>query len=137
MRCLNGRLMCIRDMPMFAMSGDVEMGARERIKKYRESGGAHDLVRVEVLVPRESRDEILRAASSLRAAHRARKDRLAAFIVTATELYGLRICDNIDLDTLTDLPQKARVVAHALMERGDARAYAMGRKITAELGDCH
>ena len=113
------------------------MAARERIKRYRESGGAHDLVRVEVLVPKASRHEILRAASGLRAAHRAKKERLADFIMTATELYGLRISDNIDLEKLTDLPQKARVVANALMERGDARAYAMGRKIVAELGDFH
>ena len=111
------------------------MAARERSKKYRESGGAHDLVRVEVLVPKESREEILSAASGLRATHRARKVRLATFILTATELYGLRICDNIDVEKVTDLAEKARIVANALMERGDARAYAMGRTITAELGN--
>jgi hypothetical protein len=35
---------------------------------------------------------------------------------------------------LDDLRQKARIVANALMERGDARAYSMGRKMVSELG---
>jgi len=52
----------------------------------------------------------------------------------ATERYGLRVFDNIDIEKLNDLPQKARVVANALMERGDARAYAMGRGMIIQLG---
>lgn len=111
------------------------MSAKERIKKYRETGGASDLVRVEVLVPKARRDEIVSAAAELRAAHRAEKTRLVEFISIATERYGLRVFDNIDLEKLNDLPQKARVVANALMERGDARAYVMGRKMIAQLGD--
>ncbi|MDP9812697.1 hypothetical protein J2W42_005567 [Rhizobium tibeticum] len=111
------------------------MSAKERIKRYRETGGAADLVRVEVLVPRARRDEIVRVAAEFRAKHRVEKDRLAEFIRMATERYGLRVFDNIDIDKLDDLPQKARVVANALMERGDARAYAMGRKMASELRD--
>jgi len=111
------------------------MSAKERIKKYRETGGASDLVRVEVLVPKARRDEIVSAAAELRSAHRAEKSRLVEFIRIATERYGLRVFDNIDIEKLNDLPQKARVVANALMERGDARAYAMGRKMVVQLGD--
>jgi hypothetical protein len=109
------------------------MAARDRIRKYRESGGAADLVRVEVLVPRSKRGEIIAAAADLREKHRLEKDRLQAFIRDATEAYGLRIADNIDLSKLDDLRGKAHLVAKALMERGDARAYAMGRRIAAEL----
>lgn len=36
---------------------------------------------------------------------------LAEFIETATEQYGLRIFDNIDLDKLDESSLKARVVA--------------------------
>ncbi len=111
------------------------MPVKERIKRYRETGGASDLVRVEVLVPKARRDDIVNVAAEFRSAHRAEKARLAEFIRIATERYGLRVFDNIDIETLPDLRQKARVVANALMERGDARAYAMGRKMVSQLGD--
>lgn len=111
------------------------MAVNERIKRYRQSGGAADLVRVEVLVPREQRDEIVNAAAQLRAMHRAEKSRLVEFIKAATDRYGMRIFDNIDIEKLSDLPRKARVVANALMERGDARAYSMGRKMLSQLED--
>lgn len=81
------------------------------------------------------RDEIVSAAAKLRSAHRAERSRLVEFIKIATERYGLRVFDNIDIEKLDDLPQKARIVANALMERGDARAYAMGRKMVIELDD--
>ena len=71
----------------------------------------------------------------MRSAHRAERSRLVEFIKIATERYGLRVFDNIDIEKLDDLPQKARIVANALMERGDARAYAMGRKMVIELDD--
>lgn len=109
------------------------MPAKDRIKRYRETGGAADLVRVEVLVPSARRAEIVNMAMKFRAEHRAEKTRLAEFIKIATERYGLRVFDNIDIDKLNDLPQKARVVANALMERGDARAFAMGRRIISHL----
>ncbi|AFL51466.1 hypothetical protein ABIE78_002703 [Sinorhizobium fredii] len=110
------------------------MAAKDRIKKYRESGGAADLVRVEVLVPKAKRDEIVNQAADLRERHRLEK-RLADFIQVATERYGLRVFDNIDISKLDDLTRKARVVANALMERGDARAFSMGRKMATELGE--
>jgi len=71
----------------------------------------------------------------LRSARGAQKNRLFEFIDVATERYGLRVVDNIDIETLHDLPQKARIIANAFMERGDARAYAMGRRIELHLED--
>jgi hypothetical protein len=109
------------------------MAVKERVKRYRETGGAADLVRVEVLVPKARRDEIVSVAADFRERHRVEKARLAEFIKIAGERYGLRVFDNIDISRLDDLHQKARVVANALMERGDARAFAMGRKMVAEL----
>jgi hypothetical protein len=42
------------------------MSVRKRIEKYRRSGGAADLVKVEVLVPPSARDDVLRLAARLR-----------------------------------------------------------------------
>ncbi|WP_416798210.1 hypothetical protein [Ciceribacter azotifigens] len=109
------------------------MSVKERIRRYRETGGASDLVRVEVLVPKARREEILTVAAEFRAEHRSEKARLAEFIRIATKKFGLRVFDNIDTEGLNDLPQKARVIANALMERGDARAYALGRQMISQL----
>ncbi|MGK9050206.1 hypothetical protein [Neorhizobium petrolearium] len=110
------------------------MAVQDRIKRYRRSGGAADLVRVEVLVPADRRGDILSEAARMRNEHRLRKERLQRSIDQALSLYRLRILDNIDLDRLSDLKEKSRVVANALMERGDARAFAIGRRMLAELG---
>ena len=47
------------------------MSVQERIKRYKSTGGAAGLVRVEVLVPSEDRAHILAMAAELRARHRA------------------------------------------------------------------
>ncbi len=51
------------------------MSVRERIQRYRQTGAAAGLVRVEVLVPPESRDQILTLAARLRGEHRLSKAR--------------------------------------------------------------
>ncbi len=109
------------------------MGARDRVRRYREIGGASDLVRVEVLVPSSRRASILAEAASMRNAHRERKQRIADLCSKATDQYAVRVFDNVDLSRLADPLKRGSVVARALMERGDARAFAMGRKILAEL----
>ncbi|MBP2560521.1 hypothetical protein J2857_003290 [Neorhizobium galegae] len=109
------------------------MAVQDRIKRYRESGGASDLVRVEVLVPAVRRGDILSQAATMRNEHRHKKERLQRFIDEALDLYRPRILDNIDLDRLPDLAQKSHVIAKALIERGDARAFAIGRRMLAEL----
>jgi hypothetical protein len=102
--------------------------ARTRIAKYRSEGGAADLTRVEVLVPPAARNEILAIASRMRADHRGIKE-LRALFDEALRLYRVRILDNVDLDRLPDLRSRAAVVARAMIDRGDARAFAMGRKM--------
>ncbi len=102
--------------------------ARKRVKRYRSEGGAADLVRVEVLVPPSARHEILAIASRLRADHRASKE-LRALYDNALKSYRARILDNVDLDRLPDLRSRAAVVAHAMIDRGDARAFALGRQM--------
>jgi hypothetical protein len=103
-------------------------GARHRVKKYRTEGGAADLVRVEVLIPPEARQEVLAIASRLRARHR-REKQLSSLFEKALVSYGPRILDNVDLDRLPDLRSRAAVAARAMIDRGDARAFAVGRQM--------
>jgi hypothetical protein len=107
--------------------------ARQRVKRYRSEGGGADLARVEVLVPPSARKEILEVASRLRAEHRANKE-LRALYDKALASYRVRILDNIDLDRLPDFRSRAAVVARAMIDRGDARAFAMGRQMLERLG---
>ena len=102
------------------------IAARNRVKKYRNEGGAADLVRVEVLVPLSARDEIIALASRARDVHRRNKE-LRLLFDEALRLYRTRILDNVDLDRLPDLKSRAAVAARAMIDRGDARAFAMGR----------
>ena len=69
----------------------------------------------------------------MRDSHRQRKAHLQQQMDLALELYGIRILDNIDPSRLDDLSKRARVIAKALIERGDARAFAMGRRMLADL----
>jgi hypothetical protein len=107
------------------------MSVRKRIEKYRRSGGAADFVRVEVLVPLSARDDVLRLAERLRADHRNEKD-LQVLVDQALSLYGVRILDNVDLDRLPNLRARAGVIAKAMIERGDARAFALGRELLSQ-----
>jgi hypothetical protein len=107
------------------------LSVRERIDRYRRSGGGADLVRVEVLVPSSSRDDVLRLAERLRADYRRDKE-ISLLCDRALSLYGARILDNVDLDRLPDARARARVMARAMIERGDARAFALGRELLAQ-----
>jgi hypothetical protein len=107
--------------------------ARQRIEKYRKEGGAADLVRVEVLIPPSARDEVLAMAAGLRLKHRNSKE-LRSLYDHALKSYRARILDNVDLDRLPDFPSRAAVVARGMMDRGDARAFAMGRQMLDLIG---
>ncbi len=107
--------------------------ARQRVKKYRSEGGGADLARVEVLAPPSAREEMLAVAARLRAEHRDNKE-LRALYDEARASYGVRILDNVDLDRLPDFRSRAAVVARAMIDRGDARAFAMGRQMLQRVG---
>lgn len=107
--------------------------AYRRVEKYRTKGGAADLDRVEVLVPPSARAKILELASQLRAEHRGNKE-LRDLYDKAMTSYRTRILDNVDLDRLPDFRSRATVIARAMIDRGDARAFAMGRKMLDRLG---
>ena len=105
----------------------------QRVKRYRTEGGAADLARVEVLVPPLAREQILEFAARLRAEHRRNKE-LRALYDKALASYRTRILDNVDLDRLPDLRSRAAVIARAMIDRGDARAFTMGRQMLDRLG---
>ncbi len=107
--------------------------ARQRVRKYRMEGGAADLARVEVFVPPGDRAKILGLASQLRVQHRGNKE-LRELYNKALASYRARILDNVDLDRLPDFRSRAAVVARAMIDRGDARAFAMGRKMLDRVG---
>jgi hypothetical protein len=109
------------------------MSAWKRVQKYRSVGGAADLTRVEVLVPPAKRDQVVAFASRLRADHRRRTKELQQMMDRALASYGIRILDNVDLDRLPDLRSRAAVVARAMIDRGDARAFALGREMLAHI----
>ena len=105
------------------------MSAQDRIRKYRSTGGAAGLVRVEVLVPKSGKARILAEAAALRAEHRERNSRIEAEIARLIELYGPRATDNVDLSRLSDSSSRARILAEGLMSRGDARAFALALRL--------
>jgi len=109
------------------------MLARQRMKRYRSEGGAADFTRVEVLVPPSGREKILEFAARLRADHRRGKE-LRALYDQALAQYRTRILDNNDLDRLPDFRSRAAVIARAMIDRGDARAFALGRRMLDCMG---
>jgi hypothetical protein len=111
----------------------VVKSARQRVAKYRVEGGGADLVRVEVLIPPSARDEVLAMAAELRSKHRTAKE-LRSLYDSALKSYRTRILDNVDLDRLPDFPSRVAVVARAMMDRGDARAFAMAREMLDRMG---
>jgi hypothetical protein len=115
------------------------MSAQKRVQKYRSVGGAADLARVEVLVPPSARDEVVAFASRLRSEHRNTPEylntkELRGMCDRALASYRTRILDNVDLDRLPDLRSRAAVIARAMIDRGDARAFALGREMLAHIG---
>ncbi|WMT92524.1 hypothetical protein [Pelagibacterium sp. H642] len=107
------------------------MPVNDRVKRCKTDGAAADLVRVEVLVPASGKQNVLDYAQRLRAEHRAG---LEALIDRALERYGPKIEDNIDLSRLANVSARARVVGRALLERGDAAGFKLGRQMLDRAG---
>ncbi|HKS87118.1 MAG TPA: hypothetical protein VJR71_16695 [Pseudolabrys sp.] len=107
--------------------------AKQRVRKYRNEGAAAGLDRVEVLVPPEARATILDLARQLRTEHRNNKE-LTELYDKAMASYRARILDNVDLDRLPNFRSRAAAVARAIIDRGDARAFAIGQQMLALAG---
>jgi hypothetical protein len=73
------------------------------------------------------------AGKSARLAPHTEPAALEAICDQALRLYGVRVLDNVDLSRLDGIAARAFVIAGALMERGDARAFALGRELLSFL----
>ena len=105
--------------------------ANERVYRSRERRRRAGLKRVEVFVPADRVDSLkayaaqLREGSESEAVKEARK-----LIERAYRTYRARCLDNIDIDPEKAGLADAAVVAAALMHRGNAEAYELGRKLS-------
>ena len=77
------------------------MSVRDRVKRYKSTGGGVGLVRVEVLVPTEDRDEILKLAADLR---RQRREKAPNITPKPT----------VNRETVND---RAKLILHRLVAR--------------------
>ncbi len=81
------------------------MGKAARQERYKKSGGASDLVKVEALVPPAYRERLLALAKSFRDAHRSRKKDMAAIASRVREA-----CERHRPRRYTGLPDIDRIV---------------------------
>lgn len=84
-------------------------------------------------MPLAEREQVLALAMRLRTEHR-RSKQLQQMIDDALASYRTRILDNVDLDRWPDQRSRALVVARAMIDRGDTRAFALGRRMLAHFG---
>ena len=77
------------------------MSAQDRVKRYKSTGGGVGLVRVEVLVPTEDREEILKLAANLRRQRREKASNI-----------GLK--PTMNRETVND---RAKLILHRLVAR--------------------
>lgn len=79
------------------------MGKTERQERYKATGGAADLVKVETLVPPAYRERLLTLAASFRDEHRQRKEEISAIIARvekACETQPRRYAQPLDVDRI-------------------------------------
>ena len=103
--------------------------ASKRVRKYRSEGGAADApftLRF-WFHPQPARRFRRRLPECERPLRNGRE--LKVLLDKALRLYGPRILDNVDLDQLADLRSRVAVAARAMIDRGDARAFALGRQM--------
>ncbi len=109
---------------------DQAMPVRERIRRLRDRRRQAGLMRVEVLVPKERADAVKAYAAQLREGSQSeRLVEVRRLIAKAYKKYRVTCLDNIDVKPNdADFPT-AMIVAAALMHRGNAEAFRLGRQI--------
>jgi hypothetical protein len=109
------------------------MAVRDRIKKYRETGGAAGLVRVEVLVPPDARERVLEHARLIREAYRGDdvlSDRLKGLFDEAVGRFGPQCLWNVN-------PSRnlhgMKLIAQKLRDHGNMNAWRLSEQILEEI----
>ena len=73
--------------------------------------------------------KVAHAGGSVHLSPRASAADLEAICAQALDRYGVRVLGNVDLSQLDGIAARAFVIARALMEHGDVRAFALAREV--------
>lgn len=102
----------------------------ERVSKLRRRRRDAGLIRVEVVVPIDQADALRAYAAQLRDGSKSeRMEELRKLIAKAYDKYRAKCLDNIDIKPEKADFADAAIVAAALMNRGGAEAFKLGRQI--------
>jgi hypothetical protein len=109
---------------------ESSLPVRERVNRLRERRRQAGLMRVEVLVPQNQADAVKAYAAQLREGSQSERiEHVRKLIAKAYRKFHASCLDNVAVDAESaDFPDAA-VVAAALMHRGNAEAYKLGRQI--------
>jgi hypothetical protein len=106
------------------------MGQKDRTNRYKTIGGGVDLVRVEVLVPREGRQVIIETARRLRQTRQSISDEASALHDEALSRFKTRCFWNTN-------PPKSQdglaVIHDRLQAYGDMEAWRLAARIRKEM----
>ncbi len=106
------------------------LSVRERVHLSRERRRQAGLQRVEVLVPADKIDLLRAYAAQLREGTQSEKLLvLRQLVAKAYQNFHASCLDNITIDPANADFSDAAIVAAALMHRGQAEAYKLGRQI--------
>jgi hypothetical protein len=112
------------------MSG-AHVSAKERVHQFRSRRQVAGFKRVEVFVPSDKVDLLKAYVAELRdGSDSAVKEKLRRLLEKAYRNHHARCLDNIHVDPAKADFGDAAVVAAALMHRGNAEAYRLGREIS-------
>ncbi len=102
----------------------------ERVSKLRNRRRDAGLIRVEVVVPIDKADALKAYAAQLREGSGSeRMEELRKLIAKAYDKYRAKFLDNIDIKPEKADFADAAIIAAALINRGNAEAYKLGRQI--------
>jgi len=103
---------------------------RERVRQSRERHRRAGLKRIEVIVPEDKADLLRAYAAQLREGSRSEViEQVRKLVRKAYRKFHARCLDNIHIDPDSADLADAAVVAAALMHRGNAEAFKLGRQI--------
>ena len=102
----------------------------QRVRQSRERRRRAGLKRIEVFVPADKTDLVKAYAAQLREGSRSQVvSQVRKLVAKAYRKFRASCLDNIDVDPASADLADAAVVAAALMHRGNAEAFRLGRQI--------
>jgi hypothetical protein len=103
---------------------------KDRVRKSRDRRRLAGLKRLEVFVPNDKVDLVKAYVAQLRdGSNEEARDRIRILLSKAYQNFGASCLDNIQVDPARADFADAAIVAAALMHRGNADAYKLGRQL--------